>query len=172
MIGYRGTCKVLNEGERSVSIVGVSLIRTQPLHSLPRMSIHAPYVHSQPLVQKMPKLKLVMEHITTSEAVAFVTAAPANVAATITPQHLLYNRNAIFQVRGGLFPRAPRVSLSGRTIHTRCAVLSRDLTPLLFPPAISCRVGLSFLTPIITYENGSEIGNTEALPPRCLKARI
>jgi len=39
-----------------------------------------------------------MEHITTSEAVAFVTAAPANVAATITPQHLLYNRNAIFQV--------------------------------------------------------------------------
>lgn len=47
----------------------------------------------------MPKLKVVMEHITTSEAVAFVTAAPANVAATITPQHLLYNRNAIFQVR-------------------------------------------------------------------------
>lgn len=47
----------------------------------------------------MPKLKIVMEHITTSEAVAFVTAAPPNVAATITPQHLLYNRNAIFQVR-------------------------------------------------------------------------
>ena len=46
----------------------------------------------------MPKLKIVMEHITTSEAVAFVTAAPPNVAATITPQHLLYNRNAIFQV--------------------------------------------------------------------------
>ena len=53
----------------------------------------------QPLVKKLPKLKIVMEHITTSEAVAFVTAAPANVAATITPQHLLYNRNAIFQVR-------------------------------------------------------------------------
>lgn len=53
----------------------------------------------QPLVEKLPKLNIVMEHITTSEAVAFVTAAPANVAATITPQHLLYNRNAIFQVR-------------------------------------------------------------------------
>ncbi|CAM9095178.1 unnamed protein product [Ectocarpus fasciculatus] len=53
----------------------------------------------KPLVQKLPNLKVVMEHITTSEAVAFVTAAPANVAATITPQHLLYNRNAIFQAR-------------------------------------------------------------------------
>ena len=53
----------------------------------------------QPLVNRLPKLKVVMEHITTSEAVAFVTAASANVAATITPQHLLYNRNAIFQVR-------------------------------------------------------------------------
>ena len=54
----------------------------------------------QPLVERMPKLKIVMEHITTSEAVAFVTAAPSNVAATITPQHLLYTRNAIFQVIG------------------------------------------------------------------------
>jgi dihydroorotase len=39
-----------------------------------------------------------MEHITTAEAVEFIFHAPANVAATITPQHLLYNRNALFQV--------------------------------------------------------------------------
>lgn len=57
------------------------------------------HVHLQPLVARLPQLKVVMEHITTSQAVDFVTSAPANVAATITPQHLLYNRNAIFQVQ-------------------------------------------------------------------------
>ncbi|DAZ95358.1 TPA: hypothetical protein N0F65_002543 [Lagenidium giganteum] len=56
----------------------------------------------KPLVAKAPKLKIVMEHITTEEAAKFVLQAPATVAATITPQHLLYNRNAIFQ--GGLRP--------------------------------------------------------------------
>ncbi|GLE01469.1 hypothetical protein PINS_up010299 [Pythium insidiosum] len=56
----------------------------------------------KPLVAKFPQLKIVMEHITTEEAAKFVLQSPANVAATITPQHLLYNRNAIFQ--GGLRP--------------------------------------------------------------------
>eukprot|EP00949_MAST-11_sp_MAST-11-sp1_P003020 g3020.t1 len=51
----------------------------------------------EPLVRLVPSLKVVMEHITTSEAVDFVNAAGDNVAATITPQHLLYNRNAIFE---------------------------------------------------------------------------
>jgi dihydroorotase len=55
-----------------------------------------------PLVERLPGLKIVFEHITTEEAVAFVRAAPARVAATITPQHLLYNRNALFA--GGLRP--------------------------------------------------------------------
>jgi dihydroorotase len=44
----------------------------------------------------------VLEHITTAHAVDFVTAARSSVAATITPQHLLHNRNAIFQ--GGIRP--------------------------------------------------------------------
>jgi dihydroorotase len=48
-------------------------------------------------------LKMVMEHITTAEAVEFVTNAPSNVAATITPQHLLYNRNSLFQVACSVF---------------------------------------------------------------------
>lgn len=56
----------------------------------------------KPIVQRFPSLKIVMEHITTAEAAAFVSNAPANVGATITPQHLMYNRNAIFQ--GGLQP--------------------------------------------------------------------
>lgn len=48
------------------------------------------------LVKRFPKLKIVLEHITTKEAVEFVMSASDNIAATITPQHLLYNRNAIF----------------------------------------------------------------------------
>jgi dihydroorotase len=55
-----------------------------------------------PLTERLPTLRVVFEHVTTREAVEFVRAAPANVAATITPQHLLYNRNALF--RGGLRP--------------------------------------------------------------------
>ena len=56
----------------------------------------------QPLIQRFPKLKVVMEHITTKDAVEFVSAAPSTVAATLTAHHLLYNRNAIFL--GGVRP--------------------------------------------------------------------
>jgi dihydroorotase len=55
-----------------------------------------------PLLQQFPSLQVVFEHITTAGAVQFVTAARRGVAATITPQHLLHNRNAIFQ--GGIRP--------------------------------------------------------------------
>ncbi|MBB6091363.1 dihydroorotase [Povalibacter uvarum] len=54
------------------------------------------------VAQRFPRLKIVFEHVTTREAVQFVTSARAGVAATITPQHLLLNRNAIFQ--GGIRP--------------------------------------------------------------------
>jgi len=54
------------------------------------------------LVDKFPKLPMVLEHITTEAAVDFVEAGPSNLAATITVHHLLLNRNAIFQ--GGLRP--------------------------------------------------------------------
>ena len=55
-----------------------------------------------PLLARFPELKVVMEHITTQEAVAFVSEQSSRLAATITAHHLLYNRNAIFQ--GGLRP--------------------------------------------------------------------
>ena len=58
--------------------------------------------HLVPLLRDFPNLKIVLEHITTRQAAEFVAAAPANVAATITAHHLLYNRNAIFQ--GGIRP--------------------------------------------------------------------
>jgi dihydroorotase len=55
-----------------------------------------------PLVERLPNLKVVFEHITTKRAADFVLSAPARVAATLTPQHLLHNRNALF--KGGLRP--------------------------------------------------------------------
>ena len=54
------------------------------------------------IAERFPRLRIVFEHVTTREAVQFVTSARAGVAATITPQHLLLNRNAIFQ--GGVRP--------------------------------------------------------------------
>jgi dihydroorotase len=56
----------------------------------------------RPLLAEFPALKVVFEHITTREAAQFVAAAPAHVAATITPHHLLMNRNAMFT--GGIRP--------------------------------------------------------------------
>jgi len=55
-----------------------------------------------PLLRRFEGLKVVLEHITTRAAVEFVTTSPATLAATITPQHLLHNRNAIFA--GGIRP--------------------------------------------------------------------
>ena len=48
------------------------------------------------IIGNFPGLKVVLEHITTREAAAFVLAHAQNIAATITPQHLLYSRNALF----------------------------------------------------------------------------
>jgi dihydroorotase len=55
-----------------------------------------------PLVRNFPDLKIVFEHITTRAAVDFVTQSSNNIAATITPQHMLLNRNDLF--KGGLQP--------------------------------------------------------------------
>jgi dihydroorotase len=55
-----------------------------------------------PLLERFPALPVVFEHITTARAVEFVRGARQGVAATITPQHLLHNRNAIFS--GGIRP--------------------------------------------------------------------
>lgn len=55
-----------------------------------------------PLIERFTRLKVVFEHITTARAAEFVAAARAGIAATITPQHLLHNRNALFA--GGIRP--------------------------------------------------------------------
>ena len=58
--------------------------------------------HLDSIVRDFPKLRIVLEHISTRAAVDFVTQAPATVAATITPHHLLYNRNQLLV--GGIKP--------------------------------------------------------------------
>jgi len=73
-----------------------------------------------PLTQRFPKLKVVMEHITTQDAAEFVAAAPSTVAATITAHHLLYNRNAIFQ--GGVRPHWYCLPVLKRETHREALV--------------------------------------------------
>jgi len=67
------------------------------------------------VVRDFPALKVVVEHITTREAADFVSAAPANVGATITPQHLLYNRTSIFT--GGIRPHFYCLPILKRETH-------------------------------------------------------
>ena len=69
----------------------------------------------QPTLRDFPALKVVFEHITTTEAVDFVTAAGPNVAATITCHHLTINRNAMFA--GGLRPHAYCLPVAKREQH-------------------------------------------------------
>ena len=68
-----------------------------------------------PLIADLPDLKVVFEHITTAQAVEFVTQAGPNVAATITPQHLHINRNAMLV--GGIRPHAYCLPVAKRELH-------------------------------------------------------
>lgn len=68
-----------------------------------------------PLRRRLPELKIVLEHITTSEAVDFVESAGDTLAATITPHHLLINRNALFS--GGLRPHMYCLPVAKRETH-------------------------------------------------------
>ncbi|KAM7276893.1 hypothetical protein ACFE04_018759 [Oxalis oulophora] len=88
----------------------------------------------QPLIQRLPQLKVVMEHITTMDAVKFVESCKeeafviyldsvtcsGSVAATVTPQHLILNRNAIF--KGGLQPHYYCLPVLKREIHRQAIV--------------------------------------------------
>ena len=67
------------------------------------------------LVRDLPELRVVFEHITTADAVAFVDDASDNIAATITPQHLHINRNAMFE--GGIRPHAYCLPVAKREVH-------------------------------------------------------
>jgi dihydroorotase len=67
------------------------------------------------ILRDFPGLKVVLEHVTTREAVEFVAAAPAHVGATITPQHLLFSRNAL--LCGGIHPHRYCLPILKRESH-------------------------------------------------------
>jgi dihydroorotase len=68
-----------------------------------------------PLVARLPELKVIFEHVTTSQAVQFVESAGANIAATVTPQHLHINRNAMLV--GGIRPHMYCLPVAKREAH-------------------------------------------------------
>ncbi len=71
----------------------------------------------EPLAVRFPALRVVFEHITTADAVEFVRAAPHTIAATITPQHLLLNRNDL--LTGGIHPHHYCLPVLKREHHRR-----------------------------------------------------
>lgn len=76
--------------------------------------------HLVPLTRDFPGLRVVLEHVTTNEAVQFVAQTGPNVAATITVHHLLLNRNAMFA--GGLRPHAYCLPVLKRERHRQALV--------------------------------------------------
>jgi len=70
-----------------------------------------------PLRRRLPELRIVLEHVTTPDAVAYVESGGTNVAATITAHHLIINRNAIFQ--GGIRPHLYCLPIAKRETHRR-----------------------------------------------------
>ena len=73
--------------------------------------------HLEPLLQRFPNLKCVFEHITTGDAAQFVAESSDLVAATITPQHLLYNRNDL--LAGGIKPHLYCLPVLKRNTHQK-----------------------------------------------------
>ncbi|MDD3884375.1 MAG: dihydroorotase [Gallionella sp.] len=74
----------------------------------------------QPLLKDLPGLRVVFEHITTKDAAQFVASAADNIAATLTPQHLLYNRNAMLV--GGIRPHFYCLPVLKREMHREALV--------------------------------------------------
>jgi dihydroorotase len=69
----------------------------------------------EPVTRDFPGLKIVFEHITTADAAQFVDSSGPNIGATVTPQHLIINRNALFD--GGLRPHAYCLPVAKREEH-------------------------------------------------------
>ncbi len=76
--------------------------------------------HLQPLMVSFPGLRIVFEHVTTEDAVRYVEQGPSTLAATITPQHLLYNRNHL--LAGGIHPHNYCLPVLKRERHRQALV--------------------------------------------------
>ncbi|MEN8107620.1 MAG: dihydroorotase [Pseudomonadota bacterium] len=76
--------------------------------------------HLQPLCERLPQLKVVLEHVTTKDGIEFVASMPDTVAATITAHHLLMNRNAMFS--GGIRPHHYCLPVLKRETHRNALI--------------------------------------------------
>ncbi len=76
--------------------------------------------HLTDIIKHFPQLRIVLEHVTTREAVQFVEAADAHLAATLTPQHLMFNRNAL--LAGGIRPHYYCLPVIKRETHREALV--------------------------------------------------
>ena len=76
--------------------------------------------HLRRIVRDFPALRIVLEHVTTSEGIDFVRDAPPNVAATLTPQHLMFSRNAL--LAGGMRPHLYCMPILKREKHRQALV--------------------------------------------------
>ena len=72
------------------------------------------------IAEQFPQLKIILEHVTTEQGINFVRSRSANVAATITPQHLLYNRNDMLV--GGMRPHLFCLPILKRDHHQRALI--------------------------------------------------
>jgi dihydroorotase len=116
----------------------------------------------RPLLDKLPSLKVVFEHITTKQAANFVWSAGDNVAATITAHHLLMNRNAIFT--GGIRPHHYCLPVLKREIHREALVeVATSGNPKFFlgtdsaPHAQSTKEAACGCAGMYTANNGIEL---------------
>ena len=116
----------------------------------------------RPLLDKLPSLKVVFEHITTKQAANFVWSAGENVAATITAHHLLMNRNAIFT--GGIRPHHYCLPVLKREIHREALVeVATSGNPKFFlgtdsaPHAQSTKEAACGCAGMYTANNGIEL---------------
>ncbi|HBR97665.1 MAG TPA: dihydroorotase [Gammaproteobacteria bacterium] len=84
-----------------------------------------------PLVREFPELRVVLEHITTEQAATFITDSPETIGATVTPQHLMYNRNDMLV--GGIKPHFYCLPIIKRDNHRQALVnLAMSGHPRLF----------------------------------------
>ncbi len=76
--------------------------------------------HLRPIVERFPALRIVLEHITTRDGAQFVAEADGRIAATITPQHLLFNRNHMLV--GGIKPHFYCLPILKRNLHQEALI--------------------------------------------------
>lgn len=82
----------------------------------------------EPVIERFPRLRVVLEHVTTADAVQFVKSRPKRLAATLTPQHLMYNRNHMLV--GGVRPHLYCLPILKRRRHQEAlqrAAISGDV---------------------------------------------